>query len=98
MPEKARGRGSMRTPQVAEFFKAFRCRTRTRIFHFLNGDGQRQIADRPDVRTTQRGKQIDVRSPCANAFERDEEFACSVDREVDILPAASGEDSYGARF
>jgi hypothetical protein len=69
MPEKARGRGSMRTPQVAEFFKALRCRTRTQIFHFLNGDGQRQIADRPDVRTTQRGKQIDVRSPYIPALK-----------------------------
>src|SRR6266704_4635035 len=42
------------------------------------GDCQREITDGPNVRTAQCGKQIDVRGPAANAFERDEEFACSV--------------------
>ncbi len=78
MPEKTRGYGAIWPPKLAEPFEAFRRGTRTQSLHFLNSDCQREITGRPNVRATQCGKQIDVRGPSANAFERDKEFACSV--------------------
>jgi len=38
-------------------------------------DGEREVADRPDVRATEGGEQINVGGPVADAFEGDEHFA-----------------------
>src|SRR2546430_1064066 len=71
----------MGPPKLAELFQALRRGARTQTLHFLNGDCQSEITDRPNIWTAQGGKQIDVRRPCAYAFEGDEEFACSVVRK-----------------
>src|SRR6266850_658246 len=75
MPEKPGGDGAVRTPGLAEFFQAFWRRALAELLHLLHRRGQSQITDRPDIGTTQRAQQIDVRGPVSDAFKGDEHFA-----------------------
>src|SRR6266566_424340 len=82
MPEEASGDGAVRTPRLAEFFKVFGRGALAEALHFLDRRGKSQIADGPDVGATQRGEQVDVRGPAADAFQGDQHFAGGIVMEI----------------
>jgi hypothetical protein len=75
VPENAGGDGAPRFPRGAHFFEFFGRRAFAKAFHFLDGDGERQITDGPDVRTAQSAHEVDIGGPCADAFQFHQLFA-----------------------
>ena len=75
VPEEAGGDGAEGFPWRAHFFEFFGRGAFAELFHFLDGGGEREISDGPDVGAAQGAEKINVGGPAADAFEGDEFFA-----------------------
>ena len=75
MPEEAGGDGAEGFPRSAHLFEFFGRGAFAELFYFLDGGGEREIADGPDVGAAQGAEEINVGGPAADPFEGDEFFA-----------------------
>lgn len=96
VPEEAGGDGAPGFPRMAELFELIRRRTLAEALHFLDGSGEGEIVDRPDVGAAEGAEQINVRSPVADAFEGGEHFAGGI--VVEIVEVAKIEIAAGERI
>ena len=69
VPEDSGGHRSQRPELIAEYLGLLLRRTAVEFESFLNGNSQRKIADRPDVRSPERVKQIDIGGPWTDSLD-----------------------------